>query len=113
MRTDASVEFYSCGRNYNYGAAGKYVGLPLLSNPDLVAQQADVAFKTSLWFWMVNSKCHNAMTSSGGSGFGGTIRAINGGECGGGRPAAVQSRVSSYKKFCGWLGVAPGPNLSC
>ncbi|XP_057862196.2 endochitinase 4-like [Cryptomeria japonica] len=99
--------------NYNYGAAGKYVGLPLLNNPDLVAQQPDVAFKTSLWFWMVNSNCHTAMTSTGGKGFAGTIRAINGGECDGGRPSAVQSRVSSYQKFCGWLGVSTGPNLSC
>ncbi|GLJ06611.1 hypothetical protein SUGI_0043010 [Cryptomeria japonica] len=57
--------------------------------------------------------CHNAMTSTGGKGFAGTIRAINGRECGGGRPSAVQSRVSSYKKFCGWLGVATGPKLSC
>ncbi|XP_057862197.2 endochitinase 4-like [Cryptomeria japonica] len=97
--------------NDNYGAAGKYFGLPLLNNPDLVAQQPDVAFKTSLWFWMINSNCHNAMTSTGG--FAGTIRAINGGECGGGRPWAVQNRVSSYQKFCGWLGVATGPHLSC
>ncbi|XP_057862173.1 endochitinase 4-like [Cryptomeria japonica] len=97
--------------NYNYGEAGKYFGLPLLNNPDLVAQQPDVAFKTSLWFWMINSNCHNAMTSTGG--FADTIKAINGGECDGGNPSAVQSRVSSYQKFCGWSGVATGPSLSC
>uniref|UniRef100_A0A0C9S4Z8 TSA: Wollemia nobilis Ref_Wollemi_Transcript_13508_1027 transcribed RNA sequence n=1 Tax=Wollemia nobilis TaxID=56998 RepID=A0A0C9S4Z8_9CONI len=99
--------------NYNYGLAGKYTGLPLLTNPDLVAQRPDVAFKTSVWFWMISSNCHKAMTSSGGTGFAGTIRAINGGECGGGRPAAVQSRVDLYKKFSGWLDVTTGSNLSC
>ncbi|XP_059065870.1 endochitinase 4-like [Cryptomeria japonica] len=99
--------------NYNYGAAGQFLGLPLLRNPDLVAQKSDVAFKTSLWFWMRNSNCHRAMTSPGGSGFAGTIRAINGGECGGGNPAAVNNRVNLYKKFCGWLQVTTGSNLSC
>ncbi|XP_057862167.2 endochitinase 4-like [Cryptomeria japonica] len=99
--------------NDNYGAAGKYMGLPLLNNPDFVAQKPDVAFKTSLWFWMINTDCHIDMTSTGGKGFNGTIRAINGGECGGGNPSAVKSRVSSYQKFCGWLGVSTGPNLSC
>ncbi|KAH9296769.1 hypothetical protein KI387_028451, partial [Taxus chinensis] len=79
--------------NYNYGAAGRYLGLPLLDNPDLVAQRADVAFKTSLWFWMVNSNSHKAMTSPSGGGFAGTIRAINGGECNGVRRDAVKSRV--------------------
>ncbi|KAH9296766.1 hypothetical protein KI387_028448, partial [Taxus chinensis] len=99
--------------NYNYDAAGRYVGLPLLDNPDLVAQREDVAFKTSLWFWMVNSNSHKAMTSPSVGGFAGTIRVINGEECNGKRPAAVQSRVDFYNKFCGWLGVATGPNLSC
>ncbi|GLJ06624.1 hypothetical protein SUGI_0043310 [Cryptomeria japonica] len=99
--------------NYNYGAAGEYVGLPLLNNPDLVAQKPDIAFKTSIWFWMINSNCHKAMTSPDGKGFSGTIRAINGGECGGGSPSAVQNRVNLYKKFCGLLDVTTGPNLSC
>ncbi|XP_057862168.2 endochitinase 4-like [Cryptomeria japonica] len=99
--------------NYNYGAAGKYVGFPLLKNPDLVAQKPDVAFKTSLWFWMINSNCHKAMTAHDGKGFGSTIRAINGGECDGGRTLAVQERIRLYKEFCERLHVSPGPNLTC
>ncbi|GLJ06615.1 hypothetical protein SUGI_0043140 [Cryptomeria japonica] len=100
--------------NYNYGAAGKYFGLPLLTRPDLVAQKLDVAFKTSLWFWMSGSNCHDAMTSTGdGKGFGGTIMAINGGECNGGRPSAVQNRVRHYEEFCKMLNVSTGPNVSC
>lgn len=101
-------------RNYNYGEAGKYLGINVLSNPDLVAQNPAIAFKTSIWYWAVYSNCHRAMTSSGGSGFAGTIRSINPGECG--NPAyrsAVQSRVNYYEKFCSWLGVSPGTNLYC
>lgn len=100
--------------NYNYGEAGKYLRINLLSNPDLVAQKPAIAFKTSIWYWAVYSNCHRAMTSSGGSGFAGTIRSINPGECG--NPAfrsAVQSRVNYYEKFCSWLGVSPGTNLYC
>ncbi|GLJ06606.1 hypothetical protein SUGI_0042910 [Cryptomeria japonica] len=98
--------------NYNYGAAGKYLGLPLLENPDLVAQKPDVGFKTALWFWMT-SNCHRAITLPRGIGFKGTIIAINFRECGGGNPAAVKNRVNLYRKFCRWVRVAPGLNLYC
>ncbi|KAF3794693.1 Endochitinase [Nymphaea thermarum] len=97
--------------NYNYGAAGRYLSLNLLRNPDLVAQNGIVSFKTAVWFWMVNSRCHSGITT--GRGFGSTIRAINGGECGGGRPNAVKSRVEFYLRFCREFGVTPGPNIYC
>ncbi|KAG8068840.1 hypothetical protein GUJ93_ZPchr0005g15214 [Zizania palustris] len=38
--------------NFNYGPAGNAIGLDLLHNPDLVATDAVVSFKTALWFWM-------------------------------------------------------------
>ncbi|CAN6162649.1 unnamed protein product [Urochloa humidicola] len=38
--------------NYNYGPAGQAIGQNLLANPDLVASDATVSFKTALWFWM-------------------------------------------------------------
>ncbi|KAG6533861.1 hypothetical protein ZIOFF_007739 [Zingiber officinale] len=38
--------------NYNYGPAGEALGLDLLSNADLVANDALVSFKTAIWFWM-------------------------------------------------------------
>eukprot|EP00252_Welwitschia_mirabilis_P023390 TRINITY_DN6598_c0_g1_i1.p1 TRINITY_DN6598_c0_g1~~TRINITY_DN6598_c0_g1_i1.p1 ORF type:complete len:294 (+),score=-18.01 TRINITY_DN6598_c0_g1_i1:66-884(+) len=97
--------------NYNYGAAGKAIGFDGLGNPERVAQDATVSFKTAVWFWMRNSRCHSAITA--GEGFGATIRAINSNECGGKRPAEVNSRVNYYKRFCSNFGVDPGSNLSC
>jgi len=38
--------------NYNYGPAGKAIGSDLLNNPDLVATDATISFKTAIWFWM-------------------------------------------------------------
>ena len=68
--------------NYNYGAAGKSLGFDGLNNPDIVARDPVVSFKTALWFWMEN--CHWDFAS--GKGFGATTRAINGKECGRGNP---------------------------
>ncbi|KAL0739954.1 hypothetical protein Bca4012_081467 [Brassica carinata] len=93
--------------NYNYGAAGKFLGLPLLKDPDMVARSPTVAFKCAMWFWNLNVR---PVLSRG---FGATTRRINGGECDGGRPAAVQSRVNHYLDFCKKLGVTPGTNLKC
>jgi predicted chitinase len=103
--------------NFNYNAAGNALGLPLLTNPWLVEQNATVAWQTALWYWNTQSgpgtmTGHAAMTN--GSGFGESIRSINGSiECNGGNPAQVQSRVSKYQSFTGILGVAPGGNLYC
>ena len=58
---------YFC-RNYNYGAAGNYLGFDGLNNPAIVAQDDSVSWKTAVWFWMINSNCHTAITS--GQGFG-------------------------------------------
>eukprot|EP01018_Ginkgo_biloba_P030658 Gb_29992 [translate_table: standard] len=97
--------------NYNYGAAGKNIGFDGINNPEIVGQDATISFKTAVWFWMLNSQCHEAITS--GQGFGGTIRAINSMECNGGNSGAVNSRVSYYNQFCQQLGVDPGSNVSC
>ena len=103
--------------NFNYCAAGAALGLNLQYDPDLIARDSKVAWATSLWFWMTSTGAgwttgHNAMVN--GNGFGETIRTINGSlECNGGNPGAVQSRVSSYLKFCQILGVDPGGNQGC
>ncbi|WP_033441568.1 glycoside hydrolase family 19 protein [Saccharothrix sp. NRRL B-16314] len=103
--------------NFNYKAAGDALGLPLLTNPWLVQQDASVAWKTALWYWNTQSgpgtmTPHNAMVN--GYGFGETIRSINGSlECGGRNPAQVQSRVDAYLRFVGILGVPAGNNLYC
>jgi predicted chitinase len=103
--------------NFNYKAAGDALGIDLLRNPWLVQNDAAVAWKTAIWFWMTSTgagrmTAHTAMVS--GAGFGETIRTINGSrECNGGNPAQVQSRVSSYERFARILGVPVGGNLYC
>lgn len=104
--------------NFNYGPAGVALGLPLLTNPDLVEQDSATAWKTALWYWMTQNgpgtmTPHNAMVN--GAGFGETIRSINGAlECNGGNGAQVQSRINAYNNFIGILGTTAGPgNLGC
>ena len=96
--------------NYNYGAAGDFLGFDGLNNPEIVATDSLVSFKAALWFWMRN--VHSVLTT--GQGFGATIRAINGDiECDEKRPDLVTARVNLYTNFCNQLGVAPGDNLRC
>ncbi|KAL2487559.1 carrot EP3-3 chitinase [Forsythia ovata] len=96
--------------NYNYGQAGKNIGFDGLKNPEIVATNRVVSFKTALWYWM--SHCHNIITS--GQGFGATIRAINGPlECNGANPSTVNARVGYYRDYCNQLRVDPGNNLRC
>ena len=103
--------------NFNYKAAGDALGIDLLNNPWLVQNDAAVSWKTGLWYWNTSTgpgtmTPHNAMVN--GAGFGQTIRSINGSlECDGRNPAQVQSRVDSYNRFVGILGVPAGANLYC
>lgn len=107
--------------NYNYGAAGAALGLNLLADPDLVARDSTVAWRTAMWFWMTQKggaqmTPHDAMVNL--VGFAETIRAINGGlECNQ-APGTIGntemlSRVNYYKNFTQLLGVPSGNNLSC
>jgi predicted chitinase len=103
--------------NFNYKAAGDYLGINLLNQPDQVATNPQLAFRTAIWYWMTqsgpnNQSAHAAITGS--QGFGGTIRSINGAlECDGKRPDIVQNRVNTYLQFAQLLGVDPGGNLYC
>ncbi|XP_059073920.1 chitinase 6-like [Cryptomeria japonica] len=98
--------------NFNYGLAGEDIGFDGVNEPEKVAQDPTISFKTAVWFWMKNSNAHSAITS--GEGFGATIQAVNGPiECNGGNPATVNKRVTFYKRYCQKLGVDPGSNLSC
>lgn len=114
-----SYQYYGRGPlqlswNYNYSSAGLALGIDLLHNPDLVATDASVAWKTALWYWMTQSG-QTALTPhqaiSGGQGFGATIRAINGGiECNatGVGHDEMQDRVNLYIRYTGLLGVSTG-----
>ncbi|KAL3724317.1 hypothetical protein ACJRO7_029480 [Eucalyptus globulus] len=95
--------------NSNYGPAGESIGFDGLNSPETTANDVVVSFKTAFRFWMNNA--HSVITS--GQGFGATIRAINGIECGGGNPDAVQARVQYYIDYCNHCGVSPGDNLTC
>ncbi|WP_434389961.1 glycoside hydrolase family 19 protein [Melittangium boletus] len=103
--------------NGNYCAAGNALGVDLKNDPDRVARDATIAWRTGFWFWMTQTgagsmTAHNAMAN--GVGFGETIRTINGAlECGGRNPGQVQSRIDNYNRFTQILGVSAGGNTGC
>ncbi|MFC5155467.1 glycoside hydrolase family 19 protein [Streptomyces amakusaensis] len=103
--------------NFNYKAAGDFLGIDLLNNPYLVETDPAVSMMTGLWYWNTQDgpgpiTGHDSMVS--GAGFGQSIRSINGAlECEGGNPRQVESRINRYKQFTQILGVPTGPNLSC
>ncbi|KAG5582060.1 hypothetical protein H5410_052687 [Solanum commersonii] len=115
--------------NYNYGPCGRAIGVDLLNNPDLVATDPVISFKSAIWFWMTpqspKPSCHDVITGrwqpSGADraanrlpGFGVITNIINGGlECGRGSDSRVQDRIGFYRRYCGILGVSPGDNLDC
>ncbi|KAH1206180.1 hypothetical protein AAZX31_16G107600 [Glycine max] len=115
--------------NYNYGQAGTALGVDLLNNPDLVATNVEVSFKTALWFWMTpqgnKPSCHDVITGkwtpsdidkSAGlvPGYGVITNIINGRiECRYKPDTRVESRIEFYLRYCRILGVSPGNNLDC
>lgn len=115
--------------NYNYRQAGDALRLDLLNNPDLVAMDAVIAFKTAIWFWMTpqgnKPSCHDVITgrwqasnadrAAGRFGSYGVItNIINGGvECGGRSTNSVISRIGFYKRYCDILSISYGENLDC
>lgn len=115
--------------NYNYGQAGDALGEPLLAQPELVATDGAIAFRTGLWFWMTaqspKPSAHDVMAGvwqptaddlakGRAPGFGMTIDIINGGlECGQPTNAKVEDRVGFYERFTDMLAVDPGPAIYC
>lgn len=115
--------------NYNYGLCGRAIGVDLLNNPDLVANDAVIAFKAAIWFWMTaqppKPSCHaviagqwqpsDADRAAGRlPGYGVITNIINGGlECGRGQDGRVADRIGFYQRYCTIFGVNPGGNLDC
>ncbi|SDH59151.1 Predicted chitinase [Sinosporangium album] len=97
--------------NFNYKSAGDALDIDLLNFPNLVQNEASVAWMTGIWYWMTSKgpgtmTPHTAMAE--GHGFGETIRSINGAlECNGGNTRQVESRVAHYKRITAVLGVTP------
>jgi hypothetical protein len=99
----------------NYTSASNALGLgqTLVNNPELVATDPAVSWKTGFWFWMSGlsgggTTPHQAITT--GQGLGATIRIINGIECG--NPSApalpVQNRLRHFRRFSYMFGLDPG-----
>ncbi|KAM7520003.1 hypothetical protein LguiB_018965 [Lonicera macranthoides] len=114
----------------NYELAGRAIRADLVNNPDLVATDPTISFKTAIWFWMTpqwnKPSCHDVITGrwspsaadqSAGRlpGYGVITNIINGGiECGKGSPDdRVLNRVGFYRRYCDIFGLDYGPNLGC
>nr|AIA78391.1 chitinase 5 [Oryza sativa Japonica Group] len=111
--------------NINYGPAGRAIGVDLLSNPDLVATDATVSFKTALWYWMTpqgnKPSSHDVVTgrwtprrdvAAVRTGYGVITNIVNGGlECGDGPDDRVANRIGFYQAYCGAFGIGTGGNL--
>ncbi|KAL0712511.1 hypothetical protein Bca4012_019489 [Brassica carinata] len=115
--------------NYNYGQAGRALGFDGLRNPESVANNSILAFKTALWFWMTEQtpkpSCHDVMVNryrptkadiaaNRTSGFGLTTNIINGGlECGIPGDGRVNDRVGYFQRYAKLFNVNTGPYLDC
>ncbi|KAK9950403.1 hypothetical protein M0R45_005896 [Rubus argutus] len=115
--------------NFNYGQAGKALGFDGLKNPEIVANNSLISFKTALWFWMTEQKpkpsCHDVMVgryvltkadvaANRTVGFGMVTNIINGAlECGIGSDARVNDRIGYFKRYASLFSVQTGPNLDC
>jgi predicted chitinase len=99
---------------YNYTDAANELGISsILSNPEVVATDATIAWSTGLWFWMTDQSGKGVCHAQYNSGLGATINIINGIECNNGNPGAVANRIKHYRRFCQMLGIDPGPNQGC
>lgn len=89
--------------NYQYKAAGDYLGLDLWANPDRVATDPAVAWRTALWYWVTQHGPAAQSSQAGllaGLGFGSTTRAINGFiECDKPNDADAQRKVQRRAQF--------------
>jgi chitinase len=117
--------------NYNYGLAGDEMELSILADPSLVSDDAAIAFKTAIWFWMksqgLKPSAHHAILElwepseadlrrNRYPGFGVTINIINGGgECGIGSDThpGPPDRLGYYHRFTEYLGVTKGSAVDC
>ncbi|VVB04751.1 unnamed protein product [Arabis nemorensis] len=105
-RCDENVEQRPCPSKGHF-SRGLSLNLDLLRQPELVGSNPTIAFSKGLLFWV------NSVRPVLNEGFGATIKAINGMECKGGNPGAVNARIGYYRDYCRQLGVDPGPNLRC
>ncbi|XP_059623398.1 endochitinase-like [Cornus florida] len=127
-------EYYGRGpiqltHNYNYAQAGEAIGEDLINNPELVANNSIISFRTAIWFWMTpqynKPSSHSVITgiwipsnadiaANRVPGYGVITNIINGGlECGHGPDDRVENRIGFYKRYCDIVGLSYGDNLDC
>ncbi|XP_021897249.1 chitinase 10 [Carica papaya] len=115
--------------NFNYGPAGRALGFDGLRNPEIVANNSLIAFKSALWFWMTEQRpkpsCHNVMigryiptpadiAANRTAGYGLVTNIINGGlECGIPGDGRVNDRIGYFQRYAKLFNVDTGPNLDC
>ena len=115
--------------NYNYGQAADALGVDILSDPDLVKNDSELAIQTALWFWMTEQlpkpSAHDVMAGNWVPsaqdeqlgrlpGFGMTTNIINGGlECNQPTNAKVEDRVGFFDRYTQLLGTDMGENIYC
>ena len=98
--------------NYNYKDFGAAVGLDLVAQPELVATDKNLVWRSALWYWNTdkwNGNIHNVVGQPGGFAY--TTYLINGGlECGLNPPNkdSEKARIANYIKFCSVLGCLAG-----
>ncbi|GJR46444.1 chitin-binding, type 1 protein [Tanacetum coccineum] len=105
--------------NYNYGLFGRTINTDLINNPDLLATDPTISFRSAIWFWMTpqdnKPSSHAVITGSWSpsaadrsagriSGYGVITNIINGGlECGKGQNDKVEDRIGFYRVSPIWF----------
>jgi putative chitinase len=87
------------GRN-NYAAAGKALGLDLIDNPEQVASDPVIGFRTAAWFWNHGTGLGDLNLVADQGDITSISRAINGGDHG------LQARIDNYNKILKLLGAS-------
>ncbi len=94
----------------NYGMASQFLfgdKNVLLSNPERVKNEGNLAFATSFWYWISNQNGKTCSNEFWNAGFGATTMVINGSlECNGVNPGAVANRETFYGQYLQKLGVS-------
>lgn len=93
--------------NEYYGAASIFLRLPLLKDPDRVAQSPEVAFKLALWFWTTNVRPALYL------GFGESSKRVDGRLCDNLHPNDTKNLVNQYVNLCKILEITPDEGLYC
>ena len=99
----------------DYGLVGEALGIDLINNPELVATDPVISFKTAIWFWMarhenkpsfhdviINANSEASHIPNHG------VHGNSGQEC---SLDVVNRSIGYYKRYCDMLEVSYGDNL--